>query len=78
MTGSCFCSCGAVSSAGTVSSSGITNFSAKDLRRVDHTLTIPYAADFEAVKKLLEGDDFHRLQELLQEENPAEQPEENA
>jgi len=40
---------------GTVSSSGITNFSAKDLRRVDHTFTIPYAADFEAVKKLLEG-----------------------
>ena len=30
------------------------------------------------LKKLLEGDDFHRLQELLQEEKPAEQPEENA
>ncbi|MBP5225676.1 MAG: mechanosensitive ion channel family protein [Lachnospiraceae bacterium] len=40
---------------GTASSSGITNFSEKDLRRVDHTFTIPYEADFEAVKKILEG-----------------------
>ncbi|MBP5749742.1 MAG: mechanosensitive ion channel family protein [Firmicutes bacterium] len=33
----------------------MTNFSEKDLRRVDHTFTIPYEADFEAVKKILEG-----------------------
>ena len=39
---------------GTVSSAAVTNYSEKAVRRVEHTITVPYEADFEKAKALLE------------------------
>ena len=39
---------------GTLSTSTIVNYSAKDLRRVDIDFTISYSNDFEKAKKIIE------------------------